>query len=512
MSQFWKKLRRKNYESNKDANLEIALVDSQTAIESRGKLDIAEFELQHFDYRYMVKNEEAEEKWNGWLKPSCIPITIILILIILVVILPLLDDKDAQKRKNSKDARDTGWNNCSDFCFLNIVETIPADLKYPAGSPMHHSIISGLQDLLEKAQRSLDIVTTSWSMPSASLEENVDKLYSQLQQSINERKIHFRIVRNDPYVSSNHQNDIFNAGNVEIRNIDLGKLQGSGSLTSQMWIADDLHLYIGSSSLDWLTISQMKDIGVIIYNCSCLAKDLQKIFQLYWMLAGPDIKIPSDWPSNLETTINKEVPLSMNINETFTQIYFSNSPSLLCPRGRSSNIDGVTDVISRARHYIYISVMDYIPAACINKNIHYWSVFDDALRKAAIEKRISVKILAAYWKNTHPTMIYFLKSLAILNSSMIHIDVKLFQIPTNSKMSFSLNRVNRNSFVVTDNDVYLSTFGWSGDSFLNTAGIGLIINQSQNDTIKNQPIRQQFLSVFERDWISVYAHPLSDFG
>ncbi|XP_067136558.1 5'-3' exonuclease PLD3-like isoform X2 [Centruroides vittatus] len=483
-----------------------------TAIESRGKLDIAEFELQHFDYRYMVKSEEAEDKWNGWLKPSCIPITIILILIILVVILPLLDDKDAQKKKGSKDVSYGGWNNCSDSCFLTIVENVPKDLKNLSLSPLHNSITSGLQDLLEKAQKSLDIVTTNWNLPSASLEENVNKLYEELERAVNEKGVQFRIVRNDPFVSSNNQNDLFNSGNVEIRNIDLGRLQGSGSVTSQLWIVDDLHLYIGSSSLDWMTIGQMKDIGVIIYNCSCLAEDLQKIFQLYWTLAGPDVKIPSDWPSSLETTINKEVPLSVNINDTFTQIYFSNSPNILCPKGRSSNVDSVIDIISKAKHYIYISVMDYIPAMCINKNIHYWSAFDEALRKAAVEKKISVKILATYWKNTHPSMIYFLKSLAVLNSSMIHIDVKLFQFPSNTKISMSLNRVNRNSFVVTDNDVYLSTFGWSGDSFLNTAGLGMIINQSQNDTTKYQPIRQQFQTIFLRDWMSVYAHPLSDFG
>jgi len=40
---------------------------------------------------------------------------------------------------------------------------------------------------------------------------------------------------------------------------------------------------------------------------------------------------------------------------------FQSSPPPFCPEGRSTDIDAVIDVISRAERFIYISVMDYFP-------------------------------------------------------------------------------------------------------------------------------------------------------
>uniref|UniRef100_A0A224X3P6 Putative Phospholipase D3-like n=1 Tax=Megacormus gertschi TaxID=1843536 RepID=A0A224X3P6_9SCOR len=280
-----------------------------------------------------------------------------------------------------------------------------------------------------------------------------------------------------------------------------------------MWIVDNVHFYIGSSALDWLMVNQMKDIGVAVYNCSCVAEDLQKIFQLYWMLTETDSSIPTNWPTALQTSISKEVPLSVDVNETYTQLYISNSPQLLCPEGRSSDIDSILDIISKAKRYIYISVMDYMPIMCHNHNLRYWSILDAALRQAAIDRRVSIKILVSDWNKTHPSMFYFLKSLLALNSTLIHIDVRLFIMPIVSKRPYPPSpRVNRNSFMITERTLYISTFGWSGDNFLNMAGVGLVIDQSQNGTMNHQPIKQQFQSVFERDWTSSYAHTLSEIG
>jgi phospholipase D3/4 len=54
------------------------------------------------------------------------------------------------------------------------------------------------------------------------------------------------------------------------------------------------------------------------------------------------------------------------------------------------------------------------------------------------------------------------------------------------------------------------TSNWSGDYFITTGGIGLVIDGSnqgnQND------IRAQLAAVFERDWNSQYAKPLNHFN
>lgn len=61
--------------------------------------------------------------------------------------------------------------------------------------------------------------------------------------------------------------------------------------------------------------------------------------------------------------------------------------------------------------------------------------------------------------------------------------------------------------MVTDNVAYIGTSNWSADYFVDTAGIGLIMEEAskygKNGTI--QSIREDLVSVFERDWNSPYA-------
>ena len=59
------------------------------------------------------------------------------------------------------------------------------------------------------------------------------------------------------------------------------------------------------------------------YNCSCLAGDLGKIFDVYWLLAQKDSKIPDPWPKKYKTSINAGVQTGikhMNLNK-FLSIY-----------------------------------------------------------------------------------------------------------------------------------------------------------------------------------------------
>ena len=51
-----------------------------------------------------------------------------------------------------------------------------------------------------------------------------------------------------------------------------------------------------------------------------------------------------------------------------------------------------------------------------------------------------------------------------------------------------------------------STSNWSGDYFIDTAGVGFVATDPQHDRSPNATtIRSQLASVFERDWNSKYA-------
>lgn len=66
----------------------------------------------------------------------------------------------------------------------------------------------------------------------------------------------------------------------------------------------------------------MKELGAVVYNCSCLAADLGKIFEAYWYL-GDSQSIPSPWPTSFNTPYNKDTPLHLPLNNTPSNVYLS---------------------------------------------------------------------------------------------------------------------------------------------------------------------------------------------
>lgn len=67
----------------------------------------------------------------------------------------------------------------------------------------------------------------------------------------------------------------------------------------------------------------MKELGVIIYNCSRLARDLEKTFQTYWVLGAPKAVLPRHWPQNFSSHINHFQPLRTRFDGVPTTAYFS---------------------------------------------------------------------------------------------------------------------------------------------------------------------------------------------
>lgn len=69
-------------------------------------------------------------------------------------------------------------------------------------------------------------------------------------------------------------------------------------------------------------ISQMKELGVIFYNCSCLVLDLQRIFALYSSLKFKS-RVPQTWSKRLYGVYDNEKKLQLQLNETKSQAFVS---------------------------------------------------------------------------------------------------------------------------------------------------------------------------------------------
>ena len=52
------------------------------------------------------------------------------------------------------------------------------------------------------------------------------------------------------------------------------------------------HFYVGSANFDWRSLTQVKEMGVLVTNCPCLAQDMGKIWDVYWALGGTGKSVP----------------------------------------------------------------------------------------------------------------------------------------------------------------------------------------------------------------------------
>lgn len=406
------------------------------------------------------------------------------------------------------------------ICFIfsiQLVESIPEGLIYPTNSPKFPSTFDVWKNLIKTANHTIEIASFYWTLRAADFYNHSsawqgDEIFQLLLKAGTERKIKIRIAQSAP-TQDQPQIDteiLVKRKAAEVRSVNFPKLLGGGVLHTKMWIIDGKHLYLGSANMDWRALTQVKEMGSLITNCSCLAEDVSKIFNVYWDMGKENAQIPDKWPEAYSTKINSETPLRIHFNEKLDfNTYFSSSPPQMSPKGRTQDLDAITDIILNAEKFVHISVMDYFPLLIYTPKMQFWPNIDNAIRKVALENKVSVKLLISWWNHSRSSEDYFLRSLEDLSSSYkgVDIQIKRFIVPASpDQAKIPFGRVNHNKYMVTDATAYIGTSNWSGDYFTDTAGIGLVLHDNsinRNDSL--QTIRSDLASVFERDWNSAYA-------
>uniref|UniRef100_A0A8D3BEG7 5'-3' exonuclease PLD3 n=1 Tax=Scophthalmus maximus TaxID=52904 RepID=A0A8D3BEG7_SCOMX len=404
---------------------------------------------------------------------------------------------------------------CSDPCKIVVVESIPEGLKFNSTPPTAHpSIFQAWLSLVAEARSSVDIASFYWTLtnkdtgtsePTAYQGETILKELAELSG-----KLSVRIAVNTPQ-QSQPQDDLslLSDSGADIRTVNMRELT-SGVLHTKFWVVDKKHIFIGSANMDWRSLTQVKELGAVVYNCSCLAADLGKIFEAYWFL-GESQSIPSPWPTNFSTLYNKDTPLQVPLNNTPASVYLSSSPPSFCAAGRTQDLQSILSVMDDAQSFIYIAVMNYLPTMEFSHPKRYWADIDTQLRRVAYEKRVKVRLLISCWASTQPVMFPFLKSLGSVYEpkSKLDIQVRLFVVPASPKQKeIPFARVNHNKYMVTDKIAYIGTSNWSGDYFEHTAGSALVVNQTASQSLE-PTVQSQLKAVFERDWSSDYSTPLT---
>uniref|UniRef100_A0A8D3D978 5'-3' exonuclease PLD3 n=1 Tax=Scophthalmus maximus TaxID=52904 RepID=A0A8D3D978_SCOMX len=401
------------------------------------------------------------------------------------------------------------------FLFPQADSSIPEGLKFNSTPPTAHpSIFQAWLSLVAEARSSVDIASFYWTLtnkdtgtsePTAYQGETILKELAELSG-----KLSVRIAVNTPQ-QSQPQDDLslLSDSGADIRTVNMRELT-SGVLHTKFWVVDKKHIFIGSANMDWRSLTQVKELGAVVYNCSCLAADLGKIFEAYWFL-GESQSIPSPWPTNFSTLYNKDTPLQVPLNNTPASVYLSSSPPSFCAAGRTQDLQSILSVMDDAQSFIYIAVMNYLPTMEFSHPKRYWADIDTQLRRVAYEKRVKVRLLISCWASTQPVMFPFLKSLGSVYEpkSKLDIQVRLFVVPASPKQKeIPFARVNHNKYMVTDKIAYIGTSNWSGDYFEHTAGSALVVNQTASQSLE-PTVQSQLKAVFERDWSSDYSTPLT---
>ncbi|XP_017082526.2 5'-3' exonuclease PLD3 [Drosophila eugracilis] len=432
-----------------------------------------------------------------------IPVFILFVLVMIVLMLPW-ETFHRNENANTPVSVETPLP-----CQLELVESLPVGLNYSQREihPKLKSTFESWQWLQGRARTSLDIVSPHWTLRGLNVNDSStgpgEHLFQRLLSNgdVGRPKLRLRIVLN------RNQDSLWHADARILSNYGAADVVGINYLQSKLWLVDGEHFYLGSASMDWRSLTQRKELGVLARNCPHLAQDLSKIVKAYWYLGNNEV--PEYWPWMYQTHINQRRPLLLSISKNHTmRAYIASSPPRLAATGRSHELDAIIEAIDKATEFISLSLMDYSPQLRRSNKLEYWPLIDNALRKATLERGVAVKLLVSWWKYSDPSEDHFLRSLQALNKIREEVDIQMrrFVVPTTDELDrVSGGRVSCNSYLVTDTVAVIGTSSWSGEHFTYSAGVGLVL---QDMDYNNNSVRTDLLEIFQRDWFSPYALPL----
>lgn len=408
-------------------------------------------------------------------------------------------------------------NFSADQCSMVLVESIPQHMKYKANVTFGIPLEKAWKELLSMATEEVEVASFYWTLTGEDINVNSssDIPGREILQELGElpsRNLSVRLVTSIPTVRNNSTDlKLLKQKGVHVREVNFGRLM-KGVLHSKFWIVDRKHMFVGSANMDWRALTQVKELGVVLYNCSSLAEDLHKIFQSYWVMGHFNSSLPEPWPAKYDTDINQHHPLLVKSGNVSSRFYLTGSPPPFCPLSRTQDLEAILSIISEAHHFVDVAVMEYFPSTRFEKPRRFWPPIDDAIRAAAFERKVKIRMLISCGLDSDPAMLPFLHSLASMDSphQNISIEIKMYIVPVGNQTDIPYSRVNHNKYMVTDKVAYIGTSNWSGDYFVTTAGVGLVVSQHAPHPVWKTALQSQLRAVFDRDWHSEFAVHLAD--
>ncbi|CAI4222808.1 unnamed protein product [Auanema sp. JU1783] len=420
---------------------------------------------------------------------------------------------------------------CADTCEFVVCESIPDGLQFDPKYQRFNSTTDCWMRLLKEAQQEVLLGSFYWSLLVKDTGDNYtsDPTNTSGQQiydnivSTAKRGVNFRITQTYEKEGTPETEEFQKLvpGKFNVRSLDFTQWYKGGILHTKSWAVDGKHLYVGSANFDWRSLRQVKELGIAVFNCPCLAQDLTKLLDIYWEMGAPGAKIPQMWPQKYSTGINHQSPITVPQSQGNQAVYFSASPPGFQSCGREDDLTAMIKAIDEARSSISLAVMDY-SCSSLYLSPNYWSAkLDEAIRRAAFDRQVKVRFMMSRWPDTRKEFYTYLRSLNDVSDQLPcvysngkcskrgSIEVRLIEVPVQQFGDIPFARVYHNKYFVTESTGYVGTSNWSPDYWSNTAGIGMIIRS--DDSTSSSYLVANLQNIFDRDWNSNYTTSINKF-
>jgi phospholipase D3/4 len=210
-------------------------------------------------------------------------------------------------------------------------------------------------------------------------------LYEALRAAA-QRGVHIRILQGPGFSGPRQESDALQADfpdRISIHSVDMGKWYGGGIMHQKVWIFDQRHLYLGSTNMDWKSITQVKEMGVVVEDCPELAADAGKYFEAWWAFAALSptsvqvfdpvaridrrvppwsILVPAEQRAKSTlasgesaTACNWKAPLSLDLGGERGTVFLTGCPQEVLDSGRTWDQEGLVRTIEDARKSVCVT-------------------------------------------------------------------------------------------------------------------------------------------------------------
>ncbi len=415
-----------------------------------------------------------------------------------------------------------------------LVETIPADL----GWQPEHSTAATLLRLINQSKKTIDVSTIYWSLLPESQPEEVDGLsldqleelgakhgrflYNALENAL-QRGVHLRVLQSNDFKSNStdeiEQLSARYTNQITITPVSPRAWYDGGIMHQKVWVFDGRSLYIGSANMDWRSLAQVKELGIVVENNPITAAQLTAHLDIWHQFAKMEVtavsvpdpisqtpqRVPA-WSHLASDPLPNPFPPIQRLDEPI----ITTAPPELCENGRFADGDIILRTINEAKEHICIEVMAFSPTTYGQK---WQPVIADALLRAVFERNIHVRLLVSRWAYTYPPTIPYLHALQAMADGLFanephdsdeprgSLEIRQFMMPGwdhtqgEDRLYPDHSRVNHAKFIVTERRVNIGTSNFSWDYFTQAGGCSF--------NSGNGRLISQLQTIFERDWTYV---------